>query len=415
MDITEPEKVRIQPALTEDEASLPRGLDMLDVALILTRRRRMIGVVTLAAFLSGLGLALLLKPSFTATAIILPPQQQSSSAALLSQLGSIASLGGGSGSASLGLKTPADLYVGILQSRTIADSLIAHFQLESIYQRTKLQDTRTALKSHSTIDVAKAGFIEISVTDHDPHRASDLANAYVSELYRMNSTLAISEAAQRRVFFDQQLDGDRKALIAAEEDLRTTQQKTGLIQLNGQAAVIIQSIAQLRAQISSREVELQSLHSYATDQNPEVIRLQGELSTMRGQLAKLENDQQRTNAPGDISLPAGKVPEDALEYERKLREVKYHEALFDLLSKQYEAARIDEAKSAPIIQIIDNAVPPDKKSGPPRTLIVLGFTVMGFVLAVMVAFCEFTLLRLQRTPDKAAKLSALRSHFSRPR
>ncbi|HTF70823.1 MAG TPA: hypothetical protein VK638_49945 [Edaphobacter sp.] len=275
----------------------------------------------------------------------------------------------------------------------------------------KLQDTRTVLKSHTTIEAGKDGLIQISVTDHDPNRASDIANAYVSELYSMNSNLAITEAAQRRVFFDQQLEGEKKALGLAEEDLRETQQKTGLIQLSGQAQMIIQTIGQLRAQIASREVELQSVRTFATDQNPEIVRLNNEISTMRQQLSKLENDQQRATQPGNIAVPAGRVPEDALEYARKFREVKYHETLFDLLSRQYEAARIDEAKSAPIIQVIDHAVPPDKRSGPKRALIVLGLGFVVFFLASIWALIERGLLGLREHPQYSFKLRRLTQLF----
>jgi tyrosine-protein kinase Etk/Wzc len=382
-------------------------VDVLDVLLVLASRRRFIGLVTLSAFLVSVVISLLLKSNFTATALIMPPQQSSSSSGLLNQLGSLASLGGGA-SASLGLKTPADMYIGILQSRTIADEIIAQFKLRDTYKTKKMQDTRAALKSHITIESGKDGLIQISVVDHDPQRASDMANAYVAELYDMNSNLAITEAAQRRVFFDQQLYEEKKALATAEEDLRATQQKTGLIQLSGQALMIIQSISQLRAQIASREVELQSLRISATDQNPDVARLNSEISTMRQQLAKLENDQQSIPQPGDIALPAGRVAEDSLEYGRKLREVKYHETLFDLLSRQYEAARIDEAKSAPIIQVIDHAVPPDKRSGPNRALLVLGGIIGGlFGACIWILFAQ-GLLAMRNSPVRAEKLERFR-------
>jgi tyrosine-protein kinase Etk/Wzc len=387
----------------EDES-----VDVLDILLVLVSRRRFIGLATLSTFLLSVVLSLLLRPNFTATALIMPPQQSSSSAGLLSQLGSLAAMGGGA-SASLGLKTPADMYVGILQSRTIADEIISRFKLKNIYKTKKMQDTRAVLKSHTTIESGKDGLIQISVVDHDAQRASDLANAYVAELYSMNSNLAITEAAQRRVFFDQQLDGEKKALATAEEDLRATQQKTGLIQLSGQALMIIQSIGQLRAQIASREVELQSVHAFATDQNPEVTRLNGEISTMRQQLAKLENDQQGVVQPGNIALPAGRVAEDSLEYSRKLREVKYHETLFDLLSRQYEAARIDEAKSAPIIQVIDQAVPPDTKSGPHGSLIALGFTVVAFLLSSAFVYIQAGLDKIRTDSRKQARWVRLKT------
>jgi tyrosine-protein kinase Etk/Wzc len=402
MDTVEREGEQIVLFSSQDESTM----DTLDVLLVLARRRRMIGVVTLASFLVGVLLSILLKPNFTATAIIMPPQQQSPSSGLLNQLGSLAALGSGSASA-LGIKSPADMYVGILQCRTIADDIIKRFHLQAVYNRKKMQDTRAKLKSHSDIEAGKDGLIQISVTDHDPYRASDLANAYVSDLYEMNSTLAISEAAQRRIFFDQQMEEEKKALATAEDQLRATQQRTGLIQLSGQAEMIIRSIADLRAEIASREVELQSVMTFATEQNPDAARLQEEINTMKAQLAKLENDEQRQMQPGDITVPAGSVPEASLEYTRNLRDVRYHETLFELLSRQYEAARIDEAKSAPIIQVVDHAIPPDKRSGPKRALILLGLSFGGFLLASLYALLQDGLMNMRKHPQYSSRFQAL--------
>lgn len=414
----EPENDRAVGVSAHDGSN---SIDALDILLALSSRRRLIGAVTLVALLLGILAAVLLKPNFMATAIIMPPQQQSSASSLMGQLGSLAALGGGSSiggsslGSSLGMKSQADMYVGILESRTIADELISRFHLESEYHRKNLTDTRAALKNASKFEVAKDGLIHIAVTDHDPNRASDLANAYVNDLYGMNADLAVAEASQRKIFFDQQLDSEKKALTDAEDDLRATEQKTGIIQLSGQAAVTIRSIAELRAEIDSREVELQSMHTFATDENPHVTRLQEEIATMRAQLAKLENDEQRQEQPGNISLPAGRVPEDTLVYARKLREVKYHETLYDLLAKQFEAARIDQAKSAPIIQVIDHAIPPDKRSGPHRSWILAGALLSGFLISSMYVLFTYSYHRIETAPDSAQKMKELRAIWRSPR
>jgi tyrosine-protein kinase Etk/Wzc len=376
--------------------------DFLKLQLFLTllNKRFFIAIVTLLSLLVGAAIAFSLKLTFTATASILPPQApQSSAAALLGQLGSIAGLGGAGGL----LKNPADLYVAMLQSRTISDRIINQFHLQSLWKQNRLEETRTSLKNFAQFEAAKDGLITITVKDHSPKLASDVANAYVDELYRMNSTLAITEAAQRRVFFDEQVKEEKIALAKSENDLKATQEKTGLIELSGQSAMAIRTIADTRAELRSREVELQAMRSYATDQNPNLIRQQTEIEALRQQLSVLENDQKNL-LPGDIQVPAGRVPRESLEYIRKLREVKYHDSLFTLLSKQYEAARIDEAKSAPIIQVIDRAVPPDKKSGPPRMLITLGFGVLGFCIACLWAFLSQALVRMRQNPESAAIL-----------
>jgi tyrosine-protein kinase Etk/Wzc len=397
----------VRPSASQEEGKV----DLLDILLILARRRLFIALSTVAGIVLGVAVSLIIKPTFMATAIIMPPQQQSSAAALLGSLSGLVSLGGSGGGAAsaLGLKSPGDMYVGILKSRTIADGIIGEFHLMELRKSKKMADARKDLEKRSTIESAKDGLIEISVTDTDPRRASDLANAYVSHLYGMNSHLAITEASQRRVFFDEQLAGEKKALAASEDDLRAMQQRTGVIQVTGQAQVTIQTIAQLRAQIASREVEAQSLRTFATSENPDLLRLEEEIATMRVQLAKLENDQQKTLEPGNITLPAGRVAEDTLEYARKYREVKYHETLFELLSRQYEAAKIDEAKSAPIIQVIDYAVPPDRKSGPHRTLITAGFMILAFFAA-----CTWVFIRYEwiSRPESAQKLNRLKNALS---
>jgi tyrosine-protein kinase Etk/Wzc len=399
-------KLRESQTTRFDEAE---GIDVLDILLVLAHDLRPIAVATLVTLLIGGVIAfLLLKPTFTASATILPPQQpQSSVSAVMGQLSSLANLGGGGV-----LKNPADMYVGMLLSRTVADRMIDRFHLQILYKTKRMEDTRKVLKGHITTEAGKDGLIQISVKDSDPRRASDLANGLIDELYRLTSTLAITEAAQRRLFFDQQLAEEKTALAAAEEDLRKTQERTGLIQLSGQAEEIIRSVAALRAQIVSREVALQAMRTFATDENPDLNRMQEEIAALRQELTRLENDQRRMQ-PGDIQVPTGRVPEVGLEYARKLREVTYHTALLSLLSKQYEAARIDEAKSAPVIQVIDRAVPPDKKSGPPRALLTLAAGILGFLAACFWSYIRHTFKRMKNVPENAEKLQRLQSMFGR--
>lgn len=384
------------------------SIDGMSILLLLASYWRRILIVTLVGLALGVAAAFLLKPVYTAEAIILPPQQQQSSvSSLLGSLGSIAALGGGGGGASSLLKNPADMYIGILKSRTIADELIAQFHLKDIYHSKTLSGTRASLEKHTDFESGKDSLIHISVKDHSPERASDIANGYVDALYRMNSTFAIGEAGQRRVFFSQQLDEEKTALNKAEDDLAATQVKTGVIQLSGQAELIIRTIAQVQAQISSDRVVLEGLLTSSTEQNPDVQRLRQEIGALESQLSKLQDDQKKLQ-PGDIQIPAGRVPAEALEYARKLRDVRYHEALYELLSKQYEAARIDEAKSAPIIQVVDRAIPPDKKSGPIRPLVILGFGFAAFVCACLWALASRMLERLKTDPEYSVKLQMLR-------
>lgn len=398
--LTEPD-VHVGPLYEE-------AVDLWGVLFVLASNwRRIIGVTT-ACMLAGIVLSFVLKPTFTAEAIIMPPQQTTSSvSSMMGQLGVFAGLSGASG---LGLKSPGDMYIGILQSRTIADNIIFRFKLKELFRTKTLLDTRVMLEKKVKFESGKDGLIHLSVKDEDPNRASELANGYLDELYKTNSRLATSEAGQRRFFYDERLAVERGALADAELEMKNIQQKTGLIQLSGQAASIINSIAQARAQLASREVELQSIQTYATQENPETVRLEEEISALKSHLASLENNQRQIQ-PGDIQVPTGQLPEAALQFERQTREVKYHEALYDLLLRQSEAAHLDEAKSAPVIQVIDRAVPPDKKSGPSRKLITVGFTLLGFVFSCLWCFARAALKRLKSDPEGAQKLKDLRSAF----
>ncbi len=391
----------------ENEAPSTRGsgMDFFDLLFVIVEARKRIAIFVLIGLLIGAAIALLTAPSFTGEALILPPQQnQSTLSSLLGQLGSLGSLTGMSSS----IKSPADMYVGMLESRTIADHVIEKFDLAALYKTKTKEDTRIVLKKHRKFIATKDGLIHIAVEDHSASRASDMANAYVDELYMMNSQLAITEAAQRRVFFDHELASEKNALVTSEESLKQMEEKSGVVQLPGQAEVVIRSLAQVRAEIASREVQLHAMHTFATDENPQAVRIQEEMNSLRDQLARLENDP-RATLFGENGMPAGRVPALQLEYARRLRDVRFNEVLFELLTKQFEAARIDEGKAAPLIQVVDRAVPPDKKSSPHRTLLTLGFGFVAFLIACVVSVTSRILDGMEQVPEYSAKVKRVRN------
>src|SRR3954469_21816761 len=279
--LVEPRPARV----AEDE------IDLLDLLIVLAKRKRLILTVTAASAAVALIVSLLLPNRYTATTKILPPQQsQSASTMLLSQLagggmGPLAALAG----PGLGLKNPNDIYLGILKSRTIEDALIAKFDLLRVYHEKRASDARKELEKASDILTQKEGLISISVEDKDPKRAAALANAYVEELRNVTQHLAISEAGQRRLFFEQQVQQAKDDLSRAEVALKETQQKTGMIQLDSQAKAIIEAVGNLRAQVAAKEVQLQAMRSFATEQNPDTVLAQQQLAGLRTQLSKLEN------------------------------------------------------------------------------------------------------------------------------
>ncbi|WP_260703348.1 GumC family protein [Edaphobacter flagellatus] len=389
-----------QPGLEE-----PPKIDPLKLSLILLQGKKTILRFALVTIVLTAGLVFfVLKPTYTAEAVFLPPQNSpgSSMAQIASQLGSLGAIG-----ALGGLKSPGDLYIGILGSHTIADTLVKRFNLQEVYKAKRLSDAERVLRSNSKFVSGKDTLITVLVEDHDPKRASDIANGYLDALYEQNGRLALTEAAQRRAFFEEQLQHEKNALADAEVQLKITQEQTGLISPVGQAQAEIQAIAELRAQITSREVALGSLKQAATSQNPEVVRLQTEISGLQNQLQKLQNDNQKFQ-PGDIQRPTAKIPQLALEYVRRQREVKYHEVLFELIAKQYEAARLDESRESPLLQIVDRARIPDRKSGPPRMLLLLAGAFFGIALGVIYVLLRHAFRTMQQDPVMAEQLKALR-------
>ena len=382
----------------DDEVSL------LDILTALARQKKTILIVSLVTGILAIAIAFLMVPKFSATAVILPPQQQQSSgvAAMLGQLGGLA---GAAGSIA-GLKNPNDLYVGMLESRTIADKLISRFDLKKRYDVETLDEARNKLKLFSTVSSEKNGTISILVEDIEAKFAAELANSFVTELSYLTKGLAISDAAQRRLFFEKQLLAVKNDLADAEIALRKTQESTGLLQPDGQVQGIIRNVAQLEGTIAAKEVQLNSMRSFATSNNPDLMRLQSEIQGYRAQLEKLKVG--KLSGDGDLMVPTGKLPEVGIEYIRRLRNVKYQETIFELLSKQYELAKIDEAKESSIIQILDVAVPAEKKAKPKRSIIILLGFVGGVFLGMLIALMRDAYVHSMKDEKNRYRWSELR-------
>jgi tyrosine-protein kinase Etk/Wzc len=401
-----------QPAISppEPETDLPpatssdQKIDLMDVATMLLREKKTIfKFILITALLTAIVVFFVMKPDFTAQASFLPPQNAPGAglSQVASQLGSLAM------GSLVGLKTPGDVYLGILQSRTIADTLIKQFDLQRVYHTKRLSDAEKILQNNSVFMLGKNTLITISVEDHDPKRATDMANAYLDALREQNGKLALTESGERRLFFEQQLEREKNALADAEVDLKRTEEQTGVIAPVGQAQMVMDTMAQIRAQITSLQVQLAAVKQGATEENPQVIRLQIQISGLQQELARLQ-DNSSTREPGNVQLPTAKVPELALEYVRKQREVKYHETLFELLAKQYESARLDEARDAPVLQIVDRATLPDKKSGPHRLLLTVLGALAGAFVGVIWVLWRNLLGAMKKDPIRAGKLEALR-------
>jgi tyrosine-protein kinase Etk/Wzc len=406
-DTLEAETLDLQPANIAI-CNRPQS-DMLDLLIILSRRKQIILRATLAATVLGGIVSLLLPNRYTATANILPPQQsQSLAASMIGQLGALAPMAA-MAQKDLGLKNANDLYVGMLRSRTAEDALIRRFDLLRVYRDKRMSDARKDLEKASSIVASKEGFVTISVEDKDRSRAPLIANAYVEQLRKLTQELAVTEAGQRRVFFERQLELAKNNLADAEQALKATEQKTGLIQLDGQAKAIIESVVKLRALMAAKEVELHAMRLFSTEQNPDILLGEQQLSGLRAQLALLEK---QSASAGDVQVPVGDVPEAGLQYVRKLRDVKYAETIFELLAKQYEVAKLDEAKTAAVIQVLDPAIEPDHKSSPHRAWIIAIAALSGFFGSCMYGLMAEALHTVRLRPESNLRLVALRTAIS---
>lgn len=387
-------------------------ISLLDLLILLAERKKIIGLVTGSFAVIAIIVSLVLPKQYTAMVTLLPPQQQSPSGnlALASQFGNLGGMAALAGS-SLGIKNPNDMYVAMLKSRTVEDAMVQHFELMREYHARYLSVARKAFESRTKIEGSgKDGLIHIEIEDRDPNRAAQLANGYIDQFRSLSEHLAITEASQRRLFFGKQLEQSKDNLAKAEESMKQTEQQTGLIQFTGQASALIQSAVSLRAQITAKEVEIQSLGTFATDQNAQLVQAQKELDSLRAQLAKLAGTSDISDA--GMILPKGRVTTAGLEFLRKERELKYREALFEMYARQFELAKMDEAKQGALVQVIDAAVPPDHRSSPKRAIIVILATLAGFFVGIFVALLHAVFQSMKSDPQAFPKLSALRSALS---
>jgi uncharacterized protein involved in exopolysaccharide biosynthesis len=410
MNITTTEIRHVEAGIASSGVPNDRPSDeisLLDLLIVLARQKWLILKITAAITVVALVVSLFLPKKYTAMTTVLPPQQNSSlTSSIMSQLGNLGSLGALAGS-SMGLKNPNDMYVAMFKSRTVEDAMIQRFGLMAEYRQKYMSTARKAFENHVTVEADKKdNLIHISVEDKDPKRAAEMANAYVDEYRHLSEHLAIGEAAQRRLFFQQQMEQTKDQLANAEESLKETQQKTGMIQLDSQARALIESAVTLRAQIAAKEVQLQAMRTYATGQNADVIQTQQELDSLKAQLAKLGGNADDIGA--GLIVPKGQVPQAGIEYIRKLRNVKYYETVFEILARQFELAKLDEAKEGALIQVVDPAIVPDYKSFPKRGLITIVAAIVGLFIGVMVAFFREGLERLRQDPEQNERLNILR-------
>ncbi len=382
------------PAAEDDEISL------LDLLQTIVDNLRLLVLGPLAVGLCALGISFAIPPTYTAKTQFLPPQQQQSAAA--SMLASLGSLGGLAGAAA-GLKNPADQYVAYMKSNAVEDALIERFNLQERYKDELRTDARKSLEGNVRIASGKDGLISVEFDDQDPKFAADVANAYVDALRNVLSRLAVTEAQQRRLFFEKQLLKAKDNLTTAEQALKATGISDNVLKSNPASAVA--GVAVLNAQITAQEVKVGAMRGYLAETAPDFKLAMNELANLRAQLAKQDKEE---SASTKASEAAGRG-----DYISRYRDFKYHETLFELFAKQFEIARVDEAREGAVIQVLDAAQPPERKSKPKKALIaIIAMLASGFALLVFV-FVRQALRSAVSDGETREKINLLRTSWQR--
>lgn len=401
--IDEAAEKRMDRNIAKDDPGVEQeGVDIVEIVIVLAKRKKAIFGMALAAALISAGVSLKLPSTYEASVKLLPPQQaQSSSSMLLSQLGGLAGVAGASA-----IKNPADIYVAMLKSRTVADRVIDHFSLQSHYQSPSREKTRGRLETSTSISAGKEGLITVQVEDEDQKLVASIANSYVDELLQLTKTLAVTEAAQRRLFYQQELEHAKNNLVKAEIALKGAMDQHGVISVDTEGRAQLETIARLRAEVTAKDIALNSMKAFVTPNHPEYRRTEEALSSLKAELSRLENGR-RDSGTSDNAPQADST--NGIKNIQLLRDVKYYETLYELLAKQYEAARLDEAKDPGVIQVLDPAVMPERRSKPKRTLIVLFSTLLAAIATMVFVLLVEWKNRWLLSPGASEKWDELKS------
>lgn len=403
-------------------------INLMEIMLVIAKYNRFIMAFTAVSIVLTLIYVMVMPFSYTAKTVILPPQPkgESSMNALLGNLGGV---GGLPVAGALGLKNPSDMFLGMLKSRTLADQLIVKLNLKKLYKTKTMTLTRQVLAGSTKITAGKDGFIAVEYTYSDPVIAAAIANAYITELDSLNSMVALSEAARRRLFYEKQIKQVSVSLSQAEAAMKQTQRKTGWYDFGGSDmstatsggsmgsggvrvnSSIVMKVEELRAQIMAKEVELSSMRAYMTEQNPTYVFALSAVAALKVNLAKLQGSNDASES--DVKVSVSQLPDTGFAFIHQMRQLKYQQALLELYTKQFEMAKIDEAKESPLVQVVDKALPPEERSAPKRALMMVVATLVAVIIGIILAFIMNALDTAKQNPESAERLNLLRRYLQR--
>jgi capsule polysaccharide export protein KpsE/RkpR len=363
-------------------------------------------------------IALLIPKRFSSTARLMPPQQKETGAAALLS----AAVGGGGGAAlmplvdgAFGLRTTGDLFIGIIKSQTIQDQLIQKFELQKVYRTRYMEDARKELADHTEVaQDPKSGIITITVTDHDQNRASEMAREYIQQLNWVVNNLNTSAAHRERVFLENRLGQVKKDLEAAEQQFGEFASKKGAIDIQSQSKAMVQAAADLQGQMIAAQSELEGLRQIYTPNNVRVRSLEARIEELRRQLQKIGGSGANESSAADELYPSiRQLPLLGVDYADLLRRVKLQEAVFNILTQQYELSKVEEAKEIPTVKVLDPPLVPEKKSFPPRLVIILLGGMLSLSAAIGWVLVQTTWSEIDSTNPRKLLAAEIWSDISR--
>jgi tyrosine-protein kinase Etk/Wzc len=374
-------------------------INLLDMLIELGQEKWTLIVVTFLAALTGVVFSLITPATYVSRSSIMPSQQSGAGGGGLASLGSLAGLAGlGALSNTVaGIKSSDEMFIALMRSQSVQSAMIEQFKLKERYSAKNIEEARQALTLNVTIVAdKKSGLLFIDAQDNDPEFAALLANAQVKELNAILSRLAVTEAQQRRVYYEQQIVKTQTKIPQLELEFKDAQKNSGL-----EVASLLSESSTLPGQIAAKELQLQVLSRFATGQNPDLKRLSIEISALRAQMAryelsKIEPKNSEPNKPGQESerIKTNFVQKATQAYNT----LKIQETLLDGYVKQLELAKVDEAKEGPAVQVVDEARAPEMRAKPERRKMVIAYTVTGFIIALVLATMRALLRHIRSTP-----------------
>lgn len=388
-------------AETEITGDREAEFSLMDLLTALGKEKLTLFLITFIATLAAVGQSLLATPIYTGRSVIMPAQPAGGSGLALSNLGAITGMAGVSGLTSA-IKSSEELYLALMRSNSVQDSLIDKLNLKERYQSRFIEEARRDLANSVSLTIEKkSNLIIIEAQDPDPQFAATLANQQVEALVTLLNRLAVTAAQKRRLYYEEQIKKAQLSRAEAEVHFKQAQEKSGMQLASIIADSTVRASVELRGQIAAREIQIQAMSRFATTEHPDMQRVISELAAWRTQLLKYELGTERS-----VVTPQ---QQDALH---AYRELKVQETILNSFISQYEMAKVEESREGPPIQVVDIAMPPEIRSKPVRRTIVMGGGTLGLVLGVLVALAKYYLGKLRNSEEGNLKLQELKRSWS---